>query len=272
MSEDCCPNCEALLHGPYCSACGQRKPRPDEYSTLGFLVDAATEIFSVDGKTFRTARQLLFHPGRLTLDYYQGRRVQYLKPIQLFLIVNVVFLLIAIGNGLFDFTLEEYMGFSPPSPEITRELVTQKIAREGISLEDYALAFNHNEDILRRCLIFLLVPLFALVLWMLYYKRRRYYAEHLVSAVHFLSFFWLFTSCTGLPVAFLATRAGIRPDNVLLPFIELSTLVYLYLMLRTIYAQGRLMTLARAFVCLAAVDALLDVYRVLLFFGTYLIT
>src|SRR6185436_8051179 len=104
MPEDYCPNCEALLHGPYCSACGQGQPRPDEYSTLGFLVDAVTEIFSVDGKTFRTARQLLFHPGRLTLDYYQGRRVQYLKPIQLFLIVNVI-LLIAVGNGLFDFTL-----------------------------------------------------------------------------------------------------------------------------------------------------------------------
>src|SRR5688572_26234067 len=109
MPEEHCPNCEALLHGPYCSACGQRKPRPDEYSMLGFLADAATEIFSVDGKTLRTVRQLLFHPGRLTLDYYQGRRVQYLKPVQLFLIVNVIFFLIAVGMGVFDFTLNEYL-------------------------------------------------------------------------------------------------------------------------------------------------------------------
>jgi hypothetical protein len=269
MSEDCCPNCQALLHGPYCSACGQRMPRPDEYSTLGFLADAATEIFSVDGKTFRTARQLLLHPGRLTLDYYQGRRIQYLKPIQLFLIVNVIFLLIAIGNGLFDFSLEEYMGFGTPS---NRQLVTQAIARQGISFEAYAAAFDHNEEILRKSLIFLLAPLFAIVVWMLYYRSRRYYAEHLVFSIHFFSFFWLFTTCAGLPVAFLAARAGIRPDNVLLPFIEISTLVYLYLMLRTVYAQGRLITLARAFVCLAAVYALLDAYRILLFFGTYLIT
>jgi hypothetical protein len=269
MPEDCCPNCEALLHGPYCSACGQRKPRPDEYSTLGFLADAAAEIFSMDGKTIRTARQLLFHPGRLTLDYYQGRRVQYLKPIQLFLIVNVLFLLIAVGNGLFDFTLEEYMS---SGPGLARQLVTREIDRKGISLEDYAAAFNRNEDILRRCLIFLLVPLFALVLWMLYHRSRRYYAEHLVFSVHFLSFFWLFTACTGVPIAVLAEIAGLHPDRVLLPFFELSTLAYLYLMLRTVYAHGRLVTLARAFVCLAAVYALLDAYRVLLFFGTYLIT
>jgi hypothetical protein len=269
MPEDCCPNCEALLHGPYCSACGQRKPRPDEYSTVGFLADAAAEIFSVDGKTFRTARQLLFHPGRLTLDYYQGRRIQYLKPIQLFLIINLLFLLFAIGNGLFDFTLEESMSFGS---SYVRQLVTREIARKGISFEDYAAAFDHNEEILRRCLIFLLVPLFAIVVWTLQYRSRRYYAEHLVFSVHFFSFFWLFTTCTGLPIAVLAERAGIHPDRVLLPFFEFATLVYLYLMLRTVYAQGRLITLARAFVCLAAVYALLDSYRVLLFYGTYLIT
>jgi hypothetical protein len=43
-------------------------------------------------------------------------------------------------------------------------------------------------------------------------------------------------------------------------------------MLRTVYARGHLGTLAKAFVCLAAVFALLRFYRVLLFFGTYLIT
>lgn len=272
MSEDCCPNCEALLHGPYCSDCGQRRPRPADYSTLGFLADAATEIFSLDGKTFRTARQLFFHPGRLTLDHYQGRRIQYLKPMQLFLIVNVLFLLIAVQNGLFDFTLDEYWDYGPPSPELTQQLVTQKIAQQKISLDEYAVAFNRNENILRKCLIFLLVPLFALVLWIMHRRERRYYAEHLVFSIHFFSFFWLFTSCAGLPIAYLVYRAGIHPDNVLLPFIELVTLVYLYLMLRTVYAQGRLRTLARAFVGLAAVFALRHAYRVLLFFGTYLIT
>lgn len=139
MPDDCCPNCEALLHGLYCSSCGQRQPRPDEYSAFGFLVDAATEIFSVDGKTIRTVRQLFRHPGRLALDYYQGRRNQYLKPIQLFIIVNVLFLLFAVGFGFFDFTLGDYMESSAP---FIRELANQKINQKGVGFESYAAAFN----------------------------------------------------------------------------------------------------------------------------------
>ena len=114
MPEDCCPNCEAVLHGLYCSDCGQRKPRPEDYSVPRFLADTATEIFSVDGKAVRTLRRLFRHPGQLTLDYYEGRRARYLKPIQIFLIVNVLFVLFAAENGLYDFTLDEYQSVGPP--------------------------------------------------------------------------------------------------------------------------------------------------------------
>jgi len=107
MTEDCCPNCDAVLHGTYCSDCGQRRPLPGDSSTLGLLGDAFKAIFSVDGKTLRTLRGLFVHPGSLTLDHYNYRRARYLKPIQIFLLVNVIFVLIAIGTGMFDFELGE---------------------------------------------------------------------------------------------------------------------------------------------------------------------
>ena len=271
MPEDCCPNCDALLHGRYCSDCGQRKPRPGDYSTLGFLGDAFKAIFSVDGKTLRTLRGLLTQPGRLTLDHFQGRRAKYLKPIQLFLLVNVIFLLIAIWTGLFDFKLGEYLQEGPPSPALARRLVAQQVAEKGVSFEDYAAAFDRQGELLLKSLIFLLVPLLALVSWVLNHRRRRYYAEHLVFSMHFYSFFWLFT-LAGLPVAILVERYGAQSDVVLEPFFGIVTLVYLYLMLRTIYAYGRLGTLVRAVICLVAVLLLMDFYRLLLFFGAYLIT
>ncbi len=272
MPDERCPNCAGLLHGLYCSDCGQRRPQPDDYSTSCFLVDALSDLFSINGKTFRTARQLLFHPGRLTLDHFQGRRIQYLKPLQIFLIVNVLFVLFAIRNGMFDPKLDEYLNFSPPPQEFTRQLVTQRIAQKAISFEAYATAFDHNEDLLRKSLIVLLVPLFALVLWALSHRGRRYYAEHLVFSIHFFSFFWLFTTLTGWPIGFLVDRAGVFSDFVLEPLIGIATVLYLYLMLRTVYAQGRLITLVKACIGVAAVMVLLDFYRVLLFFGTYLVT
>jgi len=272
MPDELCPNCAAVLHGLYCSDCGQRRPQPDDYSTRSFLIDAVSDLFSINGRTWWTARQLLFHPGRLTLDHFQGRRIQYLKPLQIFLIVNVIFLLLAIGNGMFDSRLDEYLKFSPPPQDFTRQLVAQRIALKGISFEDYATTFDHNEDLLRKSLIFLLVPIFALVQWALSHRGRRYYAEHLVFSIHFFSFFWLFTTLTGWPIAFLVDKAGIFPDRVLEPLFGLATLIYLYLMLRTVYAQSRLLTLLKSCVGLAAVTLLMDFYRVLLFFGTYLVT
>jgi hypothetical protein len=272
MPEDCCPNCEALLHGIYCSGCGQRRPLPGDSSTLGVLGDAFKEIFSVDGKTLQTFRGLLVHPGRLTSDHYQYRRARYLKPIQIFLLVNVLFLLIAIGTGLFDFKLGEYLKEGPPSPALARRLIAQQVAEKGMSFDDYAAAFDRHGEWLRKSLIFLLVPLFALVAWVLNHRRRRYYADHLVFSMHFYSFFWLFTTLAGWPVASLVERYGVQSDVVLEPLFGVVTLVYLYLMLRTIYAYGRVGTLVRAVVCLIAVLLLMDFYRLLLFFGAYLIT
>jgi hypothetical protein len=272
MTEDCCPNCEALLHGTYCSNCGQRRPLPGDSSTFGLFADAFKAIFSVDGKTLRTLRGLLVRPGSLTLDHYNYRRARYLKPIQIFLLVNVIFVLIAIGTGMFDFELREYLQEGPPSPGLARRLVAQQVAEKGVSFEDYAAAFNHHGELLRKSLIFLLVPVFALVAWALNHRRRRYYAEHLVFSMHFYSFFWLFTTLAGLPVAVLIERYGVQSDVALEPLIGVVTFVYLYLMLRTIYAYEGLGTLVRAFVCLVAVLLLMDFYRLLLFFGAYLIT
>jgi len=133
MPEDCCPNCGALLHGRYCSDCGQRRPSPGDSSTLRLLGDAFKAIFSVDGKTLRTLRGLFVHPGRLTLDHYEYRRARYLKPIQIFLLVNVLFLLIGIGTGLFDLELGEYLKEGPPSPALARRLIAQQVAEKGVS-------------------------------------------------------------------------------------------------------------------------------------------
>lgn len=272
MPEDCCPNCEAILHGRYCSDCGQRRPLPGDSSTLGLLGDAFKAIFSVDGKTLRTFRELLAHPGRLTLDHFQGRRARYLKPIQIFLLVNVLFVLIAIGTGLFDLELREYLQEGPPSPALARRLVAQQVAEKGVSFEDYAVAFDHQGELLRKSLILLLVPLFAFVAWALNHRQRRYYAEHLVFSLHFYSFFWLFTTLAGLPLAILVERFGFQSDLALEPLIGAVTFVYLYLMLRTVYAYGQLGALVRAVICLVAVLLLMDFYRLVLFFGAYLTT
>jgi len=56
--------------------------------------DAWQELSGYDGRISETFRALL-HPGRLTIDYIEGRRARYLPPVKLYLTVSVIYFLVA---------------------------------------------------------------------------------------------------------------------------------------------------------------------------------
>lgn len=87
-----CLNCGTTLAGPYCHNCGQHDAvaRKD----AGFVGEAVEEFTNYDSKIFRTLGKLLWRPGRLSLDYVQGRRASMVPPLRLFINVSVVVLLL----------------------------------------------------------------------------------------------------------------------------------------------------------------------------------
>src|SRR5262245_25138589 len=88
-----CLNCGAALHGSFCSACGQRAVPPDP-SVSELAGDAWQELSGYDGRIASTVRGL-FRPGHLTREYVAGRRKRYLSPVRLYLIVSVMYFLVA---------------------------------------------------------------------------------------------------------------------------------------------------------------------------------
>jgi hypothetical protein len=97
-----CPNCSELLWGQYCANCGQRAQV--RMITFWELVkDAADVLASLDSRLWRTLGLLLFRPGRLTLDYLQGKRARYAPPARLFIASSLVFFFIATLNTRFEF-------------------------------------------------------------------------------------------------------------------------------------------------------------------------
>ncbi|NND70257.1 MAG: DUF3667 domain-containing protein [Rhodothermales bacterium] len=85
-----CPNCGAQLQGNYCSSCGQ-KNQPLRQPIWHFIRDAIAEYFGIDGRFWRTLSKLSFSPGQLTIDYVEGRRIKYLRPLRIYLITTVAF-------------------------------------------------------------------------------------------------------------------------------------------------------------------------------------
>jgi len=97
-----CPNCNELLWGQYCASCGQRA-RVRMITFWELLKDAGDLLASLDSRIWRTLGLLMFRPGRLTLDYLQGKRARFVPPVRLFVASSIVFFFITSLNTRFEF-------------------------------------------------------------------------------------------------------------------------------------------------------------------------
>lgn len=153
-----CRNCEAPLEGEYCGNCGQRNvdlERP-VWSLLG---DVVRETFEVDGRAWLTIKTLFRHPGKLTAEFLAGRRRTYTSPLRLYLVTSISF-----------FVLVAWL------------------AQSGLLLDpgqdpvfDAAVQARFLSDDLPR-LMFVLLPVFALLMKIAYF--RRLYFDHLIFSIH----------------------------------------------------------------------------------------
>ncbi|MEZ5708606.1 MAG: DUF3667 domain-containing protein [Blastomonas sp.] len=97
-----CLNCQTVLTGPYCHACGQSAHI--HRSISAFWHDILHGVLHFDGKFWRTLPLLAWHPGKLTRRYVHGERARFISPMALFLFA--IFMMFAIfsyvGSPDFD--------------------------------------------------------------------------------------------------------------------------------------------------------------------------
>ncbi len=135
-----CLNCGTRLRGQYCGVCGQRA-RNRLISRWELLSEAFGDLLELDSRVWRTLTPLLIRPGQLTHDYLQGRRARYMPPFRTYLVLSVLFFVVAF------FDKDEGLGLlsEPPPPATAEEIadrdailaaankdVLQDLADEGI--------------------------------------------------------------------------------------------------------------------------------------------
>jgi hypothetical protein len=254
-----CPSCGEVLVGDYCHHCGEKRPEARDLSVRHFVLDAASELTSLDTKLTRTLLALLFRPGRLTAEWVAGRRGPYLKPLNLCLGVLALNLFVYTASKqvtMFDVRLivenERQMAaqWKLPNGDIYDRLFARAAARKGTPVE--ALYDTVNEHWQRN--VSLLQPLqiimLAVLLQLVYFFSRRYFVEHLVFSMHYLSFAVLTTTLMW-PLYYLI---GIHPTlkNMAFAFAKFAIdILYLFVALRVFY-RGRLaLAVLRALVVFA---------------------
>jgi Protein of unknown function (DUF3667) len=179
-----CPECGAALAGDYCHRCGEKRPEARDLSVRHFVQDALKELTSLDSKLLRTVWALLFRPGLLTVEWV---RSHYLKPLNLCL-------------GVFTLSLFAYSAYKPVAMFDVANMAAQDKAGNLIKLVNHAAAKKHVEtdamldQMSERWQHYMslspvvLVFAFAVVLQLVFLFTRRYFVEHLVFSMHFVSF------------------------------------------------------------------------------------
>ena len=195
-----CLNCGAPLHGGFCAACGQRAvpPHPTVRELAG---DAWQELSGYDGRIMATLRGLV-RPGYLTREYVEGRRAHYLPPLRVYLIVSVIYFVVAAsapeeatarpstiaGPGGMRIGITDDSGTLSLSPEDRAEMLQSAdrapwVVRPMLrSVAEDPGAFRARMFEIMPRVFFALLPVFAGVVALFY--RKCHFPTALVFAVH----------------------------------------------------------------------------------------
>ncbi|MDP9042433.1 MAG: DUF3667 domain-containing protein [Bacteroidota bacterium] len=229
--------------------------------------DALHDLIHFDKKIFRTLPVLLFKPGLLTEKTLEEPQSRYVRPFTLFVFINFLFFLVK-SKGIFNYKLDTYMN-------IFEGMILKKQAALHVTMSILAERFNMAIHFEEKEYLIIMVPLFALILMLLFINRKTRYPDHLIFSLHFYSFLIIFLLLIPYilwPVQWILTAIHSRID---LTHSELSfiliiivvTFIYLLLALRRLYRQNILFTILKSlFLSCAVIFLIAYVYRIALFF------
>ena len=224
-SSPSCLNCGTPVDDKYCPHCGQRV-QAIRVPFKDLAGEAVSTFLNFDGLWWHTLRELMFRPGRVTREYLDGKRASYLPPLRTYLSVSVVYFLALRLRG----------------PEQVL-FINFDAGEQGANAVGNHFQYG----------LFFLVPLLAAVLHVLFWKRRGFYVEYLVFAVHLHSVWFVLFSLKLLLDWLLGFGSGGIIGGLQAGFAALTQLlpvVYLVMSLRRVFRSSWLISIGTAIVSL----------------------
>jgi hypothetical protein len=250
-----CANCGEPVSGRFCSNCGQRLEH-HVHSVWHFASETFEDLTHADSRLWSTVGALLFKPGFLTCEFLAGRRVKYLPPLRLYLVLSLLFFVVAAFNRGEATTVlmvpqegSHTLAMKPlnarDSEEACKRLAAHgalgRLLSEGChkAVQDNgrALTETYKHNIPRA--IFLSLPLLALALKPLY---RRYYVEHLLFLLHDHAFIFLWFSVYNA-ICLLIPSDAVQ-EGLFLVFL-LYVPYYYFRAMRQVYGDGPGLTIGK---------------------------
>ena len=247
-----CPNCGAAVGANYCAQCGQ-ETRLHVASASEFFHEFIGHYVALEGKLWQTLWLLITRPGKLTAEYIAGRRARYVAPLRVYLSLSLLFFaLLKFGPGELievkhaDSASNEHFVVTDRAPDAETVRLSSKLKEfnprwETRLREIEAMPAGQAATLVKNKFfsyvpyaMFLIMPVFALYLKVLFLGSRRRYGEHMLFALHANAFAFMI-----LGLIWVAQTGWIGGPL----FIWL--LLYLPLAMQRVYGGKKWLTVAR---------------------------
>lgn len=229
-----CKNCSAEFKGRYCNHCGEKVVEPYERS-IRFFLDSVFNAFTfVEGKFWNTLKTIFRHPGQYSLDFGDGIRQRYMKPIAFFFVGNVIYFLFPIFVKTFATPLHNHPGMEFYGG-FASEWIESRLLQEHVTFEEFAIRFDPQAVNLAKTMLVLIIPIFALLASLINFSRARYFSDHLLFSAEFNAYM-IFCNLVFLPfillgLNFIFELFSFTPlqinDTVLVPIISTTSMYFL---------------------------------------------
>jgi hypothetical protein len=276
LPEQTCKSCGNHFTGFYCNVCGEKVLLPGDKKLKSFLSTILIAITFADSKFIKTLWLVIRKPGFLSHQYIEGIRVNYVRPLQLFFILNLVYFLFPVFQ-LFNSSLYTQITMLPHS-SLAKSLVEKELKLNGISFKAYALLYDAKSQSLAKLLIVVFILIATVPLSVIFRKKKLFFADHSALAVELAAFnlainaillsalMWCFNSIFKL----LNSDLSIYLNEWLISIIFICTNIYFLAKAgRNFYNTKGLNLSVQTIAGLAGLYFSLEVYRLFLFLVTY---
>lgn len=271
--EKTCLNCGAEVEKSFCPECGQKNTE-ERRAFYVLFTEFFSTMFNYDNSFWQTTSDLFLAPGKLSREYIRGKRNSYLKPVQMYLFASFIAFFIPTimpdddmrdtdppvsyeEKGMnISFLTEEYGkpttraeldSIYYAQPEEERSPGKHLVARLSIRImQNYQKPVTYGDRIFSFIsenfpkMIFIYMPFFAFLLWLVHSKKKWYYYDSGVFTLHFFTFILLVVSILHLLSPALMNLLDLEWLFVLLVFgAILYITIYFYIAHHVFYEEKR---------------------------------
>jgi len=273
--EHTCKSCGNVFKGLYCNACGEKVIEAKDRKFRTFLGSVLIATTIVDNKFLKSLWLTISKPGFLSREYVDGRRVHYMRPLQMFFILNLIYFLFPVLQ-MFSSTLYSQMNVLPHR-KLAREVISTKLTENQMSMQGFELVYNDKTTSLAKLLVVLFIVLASLPLSLIFKKKNRYFTDHVALSVELTSFnlavntilltILLWSISKILRWSHLTWGSYLNDTSLTIIFV-LTNVYFLFRAARNFYSQKGKRQIVKVALGIIGLFLALEAYRFMLFFIT----